>query len=100
MGHFSYGQPGRRFDLDDRTLAHLQLVVIAKFRRGESFLFQWEIPSAKGGGRIGLWLCPSIPIVFSFEDETKSVINRRWLEKLMDSAHSVNGLVLVDEPLL
>jgi hypothetical protein len=29
-------------DFDDRTLAHLQLVIVAKLRRNEAFFLSWR----------------------------------------------------------
>ena len=40
MGRFTYG-PKITVDFDDRVLAHLQTVIAAKIRRGESFMFTW-----------------------------------------------------------
>jgi hypothetical protein len=34
-------------EIDDRALAHLQIVIIGKLRRQESFAFSWKTPQAR-----------------------------------------------------
>ena len=97
MGYLSYGDMAR-VRLDDRLLAHLQLVITTKLRRGESFTFTWRKSPADGGGRSSIWLHPSLPIVFDFEGSRAPSINRHWMELLMDSAESTTGLEAVAEP--
>jgi len=41
VGKFTY-QSGPRIDIEDRTLAHLQVVIANKLRRNESFIFSWR----------------------------------------------------------
>ena len=38
MGRFIYDTMANSVDIDDRTLAHLRIVVMNKLRRSESFL--------------------------------------------------------------
>lgn len=45
------------FDIEDRMLWHLRLVIMNKFRRGESFMLQ--LPDGNEGQR-SLWLHPSV----------------------------------------
>src|SRR6478736_2143745 len=51
---------------DDRILAHLQVVIWSKLRRGEHFSFTWTEPSRSGFGRTSIWLAPSIPLTFEY----------------------------------
>ena len=83
---------------DDRALAHLEVVIASKFRRGESFNFSWVKDAAVGSGRTTIWMHPAIPLVYEFEGGRKPSINRAWLEALMQTANSASGLQLVDEP--
>ena len=39
MGILHYGAPPASFTIDDRTLAHLELVIMAKLRRRENLSF-------------------------------------------------------------
>lgn len=85
-------------DFDDRVLAHLQLVIGAKLRRGESFYFSWRDDPAIGDGRSTLWLHPRISLVFKYAGGRQPSINRAWVDALMSTANSPGGLVLVPEP--
>jgi hypothetical protein len=85
-------------DFDDRVLAHLQLVIGAKLRRGESFYFSWRDDPSIGNGRSTLWMHPRIPLVFKYAGGRQPSINRAWVDALMSTANSPGGLVLVPEP--
>ena len=41
---------------DDRVLAHVQIVMSAKLRRGENFFFSWRDSPAVGDGRSAIWI--------------------------------------------
>lgn len=99
MGTLSYGNGTTSGQFEDRALAHLQLVISAKFRRGERFLFSWQHGQDSGGGRSSIWLDPSIPLHFEFTRAAAAAgqVNRQWLDQLMQSANSVGGLHLLDE---
>ena len=84
------------FDIDDRTMAHLRVVVMNKLRRGESFMF--DITMHDGSGRRSFWMHPSIPIQFHFYGKRAVHINKAWVEELMDAAGSANGLTITHEP--
>jgi len=83
---------------DDRVLAHLQVVIGAKLRRGESFHFSWTM-GENVPGRTTLWLHPTVPLVYTFSDNSEPRLNRLWIEALMASANSAAGLHIVDEPI-
>lgn len=85
-------------DFDDHVLAHLQLVMGAKLRRGESFFFSWKDDPRNGDGRTVLWIYPTAPLVFKFYGSRPPVINRHWVDALMLTANSSQGLQLVPEP--
>lgn len=85
-------------DFEDRTLAHVQAVVAAKLRRNESLFFSWKDDPASGDGRTSIWLHPSIPLGFKFHGGRPPSINRAWIDALMLTANSPQGLQLVPEP--
>lgn len=85
-------------DFDDRTLAHLQIVIGAKLRRNEAFYFSWKDDESIGDGRSVIWLHPTIPISFKFFGGRQPSINRAWIDELMLLANTPNGLHLVAEP--
>jgi hypothetical protein len=85
-------------DFDDRVLAHLQLVIGNKMRRGESFHFTWRDDLATGDGRTIVWMHPRISIVYKFWGSKTPDINRAWVDALMTTANSAAGLHVVPEP--
>lgn len=94
MGQLLYGSPPVAFELDDRTLAHVEIVVLAKLRRNESFACSFE---TEGGGRSAIWLNPSSTVQFVFDNATQK-INREWLDLLIDTANTPAGLRVVPAP--
>jgi hypothetical protein len=98
MGQFIYGNPSVAVDFDDRVLAHLKVVVLAKVRRGESFTFSWEYTAAAGSGHSSIWIHPTIPLQFNFLGSREPRLNRVWVEELMQLANTPAGLRLTPEP--
>ena len=96
MGHLVYGDGSYEVAVDDRALAHLQIVIGAKLRRQESFFFSWE-DDDHSGGHSSIWLNPFIPLRFSFEAGEAIQINREWLEILTLAANSTGVLRFVAE---
>jgi hypothetical protein len=98
VGTIVYGATKITIHFDDRVLAHLQVVIGAKFRRRETMFFSWKDDPALGDGRSSIWLSTSIPLMISYTLPDRVELNREWLEILSLSANSAQGLVLVDEP--
>ncbi|KTS88439.1 ATP-dependent DNA ligase [Microbacterium testaceum] len=97
MGKFIY-EGGVRNEFEDRLLAHLQVVIGNKLRRGEPFYFVWKDDISTGGGRTAVWLHPRANLVFKFNGGRPPAVNRAWLEALMSTANSPTGLYVVPEP--
>ena len=97
MGKFVYDN-AIKVDFDDRLLAHLQLVIGAKVRRGESFHFSWRDDPSIGDGRTVVWIHPMVALSYKFYGSRNPVINRAWLEDLTAAANSNGGLHIVPEP--
>ena len=95
MGTLTYDGMFVRFD--DRVLAHVQIVIVQKLRRGESFLMSWRDSIAVGDGRSSIWLDRSIPLYFKFAGGHTPDLNRAWLATLTLSADSPRGLVISSE---
>jgi len=95
MGRFIYDTMANSVDIDDRTLAHLRIVVMNKLRRTEAFMFDVEV--GDGSGRRSFWMHPSVPIQFHFFGSRNPRINRAWIEELAQSANSSGGIALVAE---
>lgn len=99
MGSILYDGEDRPIRIEDRALAHLKVVIATKLRRHESFTLSWRHPESEPGGRSTIWLHPSIPLRFTFDDPEPTELNMRWVEDLMHSANSTGGITLVDEVL-
>lgn len=95
MGSLSYD--GYVVEIDDRTLQHLQIVIVNKLRRGEPFLMSWKDAPDIGDGRSAIWLHPSIPLHFKFSGSRVVSINETWLAELNESAESSRGLIVTSE---
>ncbi len=98
MGKLIYGPLGTQFEIDDRALAHVQVTILSKLRRGESFAFTWKPPADSGEGRSVIWFHPSHAVQFKFNGSKPLALNRAWIEELMTSANSVGGLQITPEP--
>jgi hypothetical protein len=96
MGSLYYGG-SEPIHIEDRALAHLKVVVATKLRRNESFTLTWKHPEGDSEGRSTVWLHPSIPLRFVFDETETPVLSRRWIEDLAHSASSSGGITLVDE---
>ena len=83
---------------DDRLLAHLQVVIWSKLRRGEQFSFTWVDSQRSGLGRTSIWVSPSVSMAFDFYGSKTPVLNVKWVEALTKSANSPGGLQIVPEP--
>ncbi len=54
MGSMTYD--GMVVHMEDRTLVHLQIVIVNKLRRGESFLMSWRDSTETGDGHSAIWI--------------------------------------------
>lgn len=98
MGTLYYGDAAAPIEIEDRALAHLKVVIATKLRRGESFTLSWTHDTDHEPGRSTVWLHPSIPLRFVFDDPEPALLSRAWIEDLASSANSSGGLTLVPEP--
>lgn len=92
MGCLHYGE-SHRFEFDDRLLAHLRTVILGKFVLQESLIFTW----IDFGEQRTIWLHPTLPLQFEFQQKTTPEINPEWIERLTLLASSPGGLRLVGE---
>ncbi|CAN5116828.1 hypothetical protein BH09ACT6_BH09ACT6_14560 [soil metagenome] len=98
MGLLLYGSHSLEISFDDRALQHLQIVITAKLRRRESFVFSWNDSADAGGGRSSIWLDPSSTLHYRYFGSRVPSINREWVDMLMESANSGSGLFFLPEP--
>lgn len=98
MGTIYYGGGGATpIHIEDRALAHLKVVIVTKLRRDESFTVSWRHPEDQPRGRSTIWLHPSVPLRFVFDDPEPAELSREWIEDLANSANSTGGIMLVAE---
>lgn len=97
MGKLTY-ENTVKVDFDDRTLAHLQVVISNKLRHGEPFHFTWRDDASIGDGRTTVWIHPNSNLVFKFYGARRPSINAAWLDALAVTANSLGGLYVVPEP--
>ena len=97
MGTIYYGGSATPIHIEDRALAHLKVVVATKLRRGESFTLSWRHPDDQPRGRSTIWLHPSIPLRFVFDEPEPPELSREWLEEMSQTANSTGGIMLVPE---
>jgi hypothetical protein len=84
-------------EFEDRLLAHLQIVIVQKIRRGESFLMSWRDAPETGDGHSAIWVHPAQNLYFKFAGSKTPNINHDWLEELTLSANSARGLLVMRE---
>lgn len=98
MGKFIYGTPSVSVEFDDRVLAHLRAVIVAKLRRNESFTFSWDYEGTSGEGHSSVWLNPGIPVQFDFSADRAPRLNKAWLDQLVQLSNTPAGLRMLPEP--
>ena len=98
MGYLVYDGGTAEVQMEDRVLAHLQIVIISKLRRQESFAFSWKDPASSGDGRSTVWLHPMVSLRFKFSGSRPPSINPSWVSALTASANSGSGLHVLPEP--
>ncbi len=66
MGQLLYGHQAASFEIEDRTLAHVEAVILAKLRRNENFALTLE---SESGGRDTIWLQHAATLRFTYSTE-------------------------------
>jgi len=87
-----------KVEIEDRTLAHLQVVITAKLRRGEPFNLSWKDDSSLGGGRTTVWVHSACSLVYKYRGSRVPQLNYSWVDALAFVANSPSGLHVVPEP--
>lgn len=85
-------------DFDDRTLAHLQIVMGQKLGRNEAFFFSWKDSQGVGDGRTSIWIHPTISLRFKYLGGRPPAINPEWIRSLIADSHTPAGLRVTPEP--
>lgn len=95
MGRLHYGDSS--FEMEDRLLAHLQLIIGVKLRRGENFFMSWRADESSGFGRHAVWVDNGVPIHCQYDAAVPVELNLAWAERLADLASKGGGLIIQAE---
>ena len=98
MGSLIYGDPSVDIKLEDRVLAHLQVVFSEKMRRNEGFHFSWAYNELSGGGRNIVWVHPAMPLYFRYAGSRTPSLNHTWIDDMTRAINGSAGLILREEP--
>jgi hypothetical protein len=94
MGRLFYGNTSDPIDIPDGLLAHVKVVAATKLRRSESFTLSWAHPRGSAPGRTTLWMQPSIPLRFVFDNAETESLDAELLKRLAAAANTSAGLTL------
>jgi hypothetical protein len=105
MGALIYGI-APAIEMDDRVLRHLQVVMIQKLRRNESFAFNWDQqPGVTGdtqhskGTHGTIWISDASQLYFRYDGpRQKHALNPFWVDQLMKATYKADGLSVLPEP--
>lgn len=97
MGYFTYDS-NTKTEIEDRLLAHLQIVIGTKLRRSEPFFFSWKEEVSVGSGRVTVWIHPGAGLKFKYHGSRQPLISQAWLHALAHTANQPQGLYAVREP--
>src|SRR4029453_5105217 len=93
MGSFVYDRCPA-VEIDDRTLSHLQVIILDKLRRNEAVAF--DVFDSKHW--VTFWVNQRTPLEFLYSGNRRASLNRDWLESLADEVGKHGVLRLVPEP--
>lgn len=100
MGTLYYGDARATIAIEDRLLAHLQVVMVSKLRRNEPFTLSWSKPGRDSAHRATVWISAQALLEFEFDHSELPELNRQWIEALAQAASTASGLSLtIPEPL-
>lgn len=95
MGMLYYDDADDPIQIEDLALAHLKVVIATKLRRNESFTLSWRHPEGESVGRSTIWLHPSIPLRFVFDDPVAPSLRPEWIAAMANSANTSGGITLL-----
>ncbi|WP_445443050.1 DUF7882 family protein [Clavibacter sp. km1a] len=90
MGHLIHDTTTRT-QIDDRALAHLQVMIVDELRRRESSTCSRKDPASERDGRSTVWIAPESPLRSTSSGSRPPVIDARWVEALLLTAGSTAG---------
>ncbi|UXW85085.1 hypothetical protein NFX31_12780 [Microbacterium azadirachtae] len=97
MGILYYGSAEHPVEIDDTALAHLKVVVATKLRRNESFTLSWKHDDGEPVGRSTIWLHPSIPLRFEFNEPDPPELDPARIQAYAESANTSGGILIPED---
>ncbi|POH64540.1 MULTISPECIES: ATP-dependent DNA ligase [Cryobacterium] len=97
MGTLTYDS-GLTIYFNDWTLAHLQVAIGVKLHLRESFHLSWKDETDGDGGWGSIWIFPGAPLFFKFADGRGPLLDSKWVEALVKSANTPEGMTVMPEP--
>lgn len=94
MGRLKYDGTSDPIVIEDETLAHLKIVIATKLRRQESFMMTWMPRDGGPDRRATVWIHPTIPLQFGFDEAQVSEIDPRRVTEMMQHLNATGELVL------
>lgn len=95
MGAIHYCDSSQAIRVEDRALTHLKMVMVTKLRRNEAFTLTWVTDDL----RSTLWIHPSIPLRFVFDETQAARLDAQWVENLMHHLSATGELRIIGETL-
>lgn len=97
MGTLYYGASRTPVRMDDRALAHLQMVITTKLRRGEGFMIHWDENPEGSASRGGMWIHTSCDLAYEFVGAREPSLDKEELDRMMLAASANSGLRVMAE---
>lgn len=97
MGTLYYSGSATPIQIEDRELMHLKVVTATKLRRNESFTVSWQHGDDEPPGRSTIWVHPSVPLRFTFDDPEPCDVSHAWIAHMAESANTTRGIALDGE---
>lgn len=95
MGYITHA--ANEYEVEDRCLAHLKVVVGSKLRRRQSFFLNLSTGTDQRVGRVAIWISPNSPLEFRFAGSRVPELNQNWIHVLKLMSNTPRGIDLISE---
>ena len=97
MGTLHYGASRTSLQMDDRALAHLQVVITTKLRRNEGFLIQWERRARAAAAEAGSGSTRTATRRTTTRAGASPPLDHEELDRMMIAASATGGVRITAE---
>jgi hypothetical protein len=94
VGRLAYGAIPRTISIDDRLLAHIEVVVLSRLRRNNAFALRWTEAGGEQPGRRTIWIHQGTDLCFEYDAAEQGELDRELLDQLAKAADSNGGINL------